>query len=489
MQSSQRRLSGFVTLQSGPTQLARFCYGQPTMQAKRSTKGGNAREVIAVALPMVVSLCCDTVLVFTGRWVVARLGGSSMNAVFAGGLTAFAMQTFFVGLIGYSTALVGQQFGAGRSERCVMATYQALIVALLAWPLLLLLIPVGNAVFPRLGLPPSQMVEQIRYFDLLMMGSVSGLLRGAFSGFFSGIGRTRVVMLASFVAMTSNLPLVWCFVLGRFGLPAMGVTGAAIGSMLASALGLSVLVVAFFSHQGAKRFGSIPRFRVERSLMAELLAKGTPSGAEFFLNMLAFQAIVFLFQRQGEVSATAASIMFNWDMVSFVPLVGVEVGVTSLVGRYAAARNFAAVRRTLRSGLKLGWLFSSLVLVAFVAFPGALVDVFAASSPSDTFVQARSLTINMIRIAAVYVTMEAVLLVFTGALRGVGDTLFAMLASTGLHWLTVLGLWWTLEVLGLSTLTGWTVLVAVFFFFPLAFGVRWSTGRWRRVKVAEKAVS
>jgi MATE family multidrug resistance protein len=341
-----------------------------------------------------------------------------------------------------------------------------------------------NALFPRLGLPASQIPEQLRYFDLLMLGAGFGLLRSAFSGFFSGLGRTRVVMLASLVSMLTNLPLAWCLVFGKFGLRALGVTGAAIGTLIASGLGLTVLACAFFSARGARSLGPLPRFGLDRPLMSDLVRKGTPAGVEFFLNMLAFQAIVVLFQRRGESSATAASIMFAWDMVSFVPLVGVEIGVTSLVGRHKGANNYAGVRRSLRSGLKLGWAFSAMILAAFLLAPGTLVDVFRANSPSATFESARPLAISMIRIASLYVTIEAVLLVFTGALRGVGDTLFAMIASNGLHWLLVLALWVTFEYLELSTLAGWIVLVAVFSLFPLAFGLRWRSGRWRSLSVA-----
>jgi MATE family multidrug resistance protein len=443
------------------------------MQQKRKVRSGSAREMVSVALPMVASLSCDTVMVFSDRWFVSKLGSSAMNAVFVGGLAAFASRTFFTGLIGYSTALVSQQLGAGQPRRCVVAAYQALIVALVAWPLLLLLIPVGNVVFPRLGLPASQITAQLRYFDILMLGAGLGLFRGVFSGFFTGLGRTRIVMLASFVSMLTNLPLVWGLVFGNFGLPALGVTGAAIGTLVASGLGLTVLAWAFFAAPGARSLGPLPRFGIDRLFMSELLRKGTPSGVEFFLNMLAFQTIVVLFQRQGETSATAASIMFAWDMVSFVPLVGVEVGVTSLVGRHKGAGNHAGVRRSLRSGLKLGWAFSALILAAFLAIPGVLVDVFRANSPSATFELARPLAISMIRIASLYVTIEAVLLVYTGALRGVGDTLFAMIASNGMHWLLVVALWITFESLKLSTLTGWMVLVGVLSLFPLAFGLRW----------------
>jgi multidrug resistance protein, MATE family len=448
---------------------------------RRREQGGNAREMISVALPMVVSLSCDTVMVFTDRWFVSRLGSTAMNAVFVGGLAAFSLQTFFSGLIGYSTALVGQQFGAGRVANCVRATYQAILIALGAWPLMLLLILAGKEVFPRLGLPAAQIPDQLRYFELLMLGSGLGLLRGALSSFFSGLGRTRIVMVASLISMAINVLFVWILVFGKFGLPALGVTGAAIGTLSASAVGVALLAAAFVSQSGARSLGPLPRFGIDRGLMGELMRKGTPSGTEYFLNMLAFQVIVLLFQRKGEVSATAASIMFNWDMVSFVPLVGIEVGVTSLVGRYVGARNFAAIRRSLRSGLRLGWLFSALVLCAFLVFPGVLVDVFRGDAPSASFLAARWLAIDMVRIASVYVCIEAVLLVFTGALRGAGDTLFAMFASNGLHWFLALALWITLEVLALSTLAGWVVLVLVFSLFPVVYGLRWRSGRWRRL--------
>jgi MATE family multidrug resistance protein len=361
----------------------------------------------------------------------------------------------------------------------VRAAYQALLVAVVAWPLLLLLIPVGDALFPRLGLPASQIPDQIRYFDLLMLGSGLGLLRGALSGFFTGLGRTRVVMLASLISMLTNVGLVQVLVFGRIGLPALGVTGAAIGTLVASGIGVLVLAMAFLARGGARRFGPLPPFRVDLWLMGELLRKGWPSGAEFFLNLLAFQAITLLFQRQGEASATAATIMFNWDLVSFVPLVGIEIGVTSLVGRYVGARDFAAVRRSLRSGLRLGWLFSAVIFVVFVACPGPLVDVFRGDTPSEAFLGGRGLAVDMVRIASLYVASEAILLVLAGALRGAGDTLFTMLATTGLHWVMVAALWITLELLHLSTLTAWIVLVGTFALFPLVLVIRWRSGRWR----------
>ena len=75
-------------------------------------------------------------------------------------------------------------------------------------------------------------------------------------------------------------------------------------------------------------------------------------------------------------TATAVTIVFNWDMVSFVPLLGIQIGVVSLVGRYMGAGRPEIAERVTRSGLKMGWSYSSVILVLFVGFPEQLVAVF-----------------------------------------------------------------------------------------------------------------
>lgn len=68
--------------------------------------------------------------------------------------------------------------------------------------------------------------------------------------------------------------------------------------------------------------------------MKKLLYYGSPAGFEMLLNFIAFFFMIALFQSKGDVESTATTIMFNWDLVSFIPLIGIETSVTSLVGRY-----------------------------------------------------------------------------------------------------------------------------------------------------------
>ena len=81
---------------------------------------GGIRQMVAIALPMVVSNACETVMTFTDRLFLSRLGPEFMSAAMAGGLASFSLMTFFLGLTGYTTAMAAQYLGNGRTKYCAL---------------------------------------------------------------------------------------------------------------------------------------------------------------------------------------------------------------------------------------------------------------------------------------------------------------------------------------------------------------------------------
>jgi MATE family multidrug resistance protein len=454
----------------------------PVSKTARRAAGG-VRELLAIALPMVVSHACETAMTFTDRLFLSRLGPEQMNAAMAGGLTCFMMMTFFLGLTGYTTALVAQYLGAERKRHCAVAVTQALLIALAAWPLILLARPLVYGLFEVSHIAPEQLVPQRAYFDILVYAVGVGLLRHCLSSFFSGSGRTRVVMLSAIVAMVVNVGMNYALIFGKFGLPALGIRGAAYGTITGSVCGLGVLVIAYLMPSNRREYEVGHSLRFDREVMWKLLWFGYPAGVEMFLNLVAFSAMILTFHAHGLVTATATTIMFNWDLVSFLPLVGLEIGVMSLVGRYMGAGDPDTAHRAAMSGLKSGWVYSAVILVLFVFFPHQLVDVFRPSEADPTFAAAASTAVFMIRLASFYVLIEAVVIVFVGALRGAGDTFWAMCISVSLHWALVPILFVVLHVLDLSPEAAWGALVFTFLIFSGLFYARYRSGHWRTIRV------
>ncbi|MFH1144058.1 MAG: MATE family efflux transporter, partial [Candidatus Eisenbacteria bacterium] len=225
------------------------------LDARGTPAPGGMRELLAVALPMIISNSCETLMMFTSRVFLSWVRPEFMSAAMAGGLTSYMFTTFFVGLTGYSTALVAQHLGAGQPRRCAAVTAQALIISLLAYPILLLCLPLGHRMFAATHISPEQLGPQREYFNILVYGAPLLLLRTSLSGFFSGLGRTRVVMVSTGLAMAVGVVANYVLIFGHFGLPALGIRGAAFATLIGSATGLAALLVAYFRPANQREFG------------------------------------------------------------------------------------------------------------------------------------------------------------------------------------------------------------------------------------------
>ncbi|MBS7272915.1 MATE family efflux transporter [Fibrobacter sp.] len=452
----------------------------------RFKKNGDVKDVLVVALPMLLSMSFDTLMTFIDRLFLSKLGPAEMNAALGAGAVQLALTMFFTGMISYTTAMVAQRLGGKRRWDCARAFMQALYVSLMCVPLLYLTIPLGHVAFGMEHLPADQLQYQKTYFNILMFGGVINLVRNVAPCFFSGIGETKIVMKAAFVGMLVNVACNFVLIYGMGPIPALGVAGAAYGTLIGNLVSTVILFAKFFGKSCHRRFRTRYAFAFSWPLTQELLKKGIPSGVEMFLNMSAFQLLILMFHALGPESATASSVMFNWDMVAYVPLMGLEVASTSLVGRYVGAKDGAAASRSTYSGLKLGWGYSLLMGIFFIFLPGMLTDIFkpdvaeASAEAIAIFESARPMSIFMLRIATFYIFVEVLLVIYAGALRGAGDTLWVMFACAIMNWCVAGSLYLVAYVFCLPAHLAWIAVVAVYSTAPVLFWLRWKNGKWRR---------
>lgn len=446
-------------------------------------KPGGQKELLGLALPMIIATACDGVMTFTDRLFLAKVGSEQMNASLAGGTAIQMLTFFFIGLIGYTTALSAQYLGAGEKHNSSRTTFQAIIISLIAWPLLVALIPFLGILFNWLKTPQSQIAYQQEYVSVLAFGVIFTLLRHTLSCYFVGIGRTKVVMQATVAAMLTNVVLDYILIFGKFGFQPMGVTGAALATVSGSVVAVIILLRAYFDKLNYYEYSIAKSFRFSGEIMKKLLYFGSPAGLELFLNFIAFFFMIALFQSRGDVESTATTIMFNWDMVSFIPLLGIETSVTSLVGKYMGAGRPQVAHRAALSGIKTGIFYSAIILALFIFIPKALVLVFKPDIASPVFENALPVAVQMIQIASLYVLAEAVIVALVGALRGAGDTHFTMIASVLAHWSFVPVLYLCLHVFNFSVPFSWFMLVVFFLIFSFVLVNRFKSGKWKTIKV------
>lgn len=442
------------------------------------------RELVALALPMIASQASETVMRFVDRLFLSWLGKVHIAASMSGGLSAFVFTSLFAGIVGYTNAIVAQYYGAERNDRCVETTTQGIYLSLAFVPVVYLLIPLVQEFFVIVGHTPAQIRLESMYFRLLMLGGPFILFRQVLVGFFLGIGKTRIVMIANVVGMIINVPLNYVLIFGHFGVPALGIEGAAIGTVIASGTIFVILFVAYLNQEIYRTYVGIGRRKLQWNLMKRLLRFGAPAGTELFLNVFAFNLFVQLMHSMGEDVAAAVTITFNYDMVAFIPMLGLGIAVTSLVGRQMGGGNPEGARKATFLSLRVGYSYASVMMLVFVLGAGPLVRVFAGGmDASDT--ELLNLAKAMVRLAAIYTLADITQLVFGGALRGAGDTRYVMVISVAMHWVLAIGAIILIRVVKAPPLSVWVFFIGFVVLLGVAIFLRFQSNAWTRIKVIE----
>ena len=441
-------------------------------------------RMLTIALPMIVSQASETIMLFFNRYFVSFLGTDHIPASMSGGLTHFVFMSLFAAIVGYVNALVAQYHGAGRPQRCVQAVTQGLWLSLAFFPLLLALIPLVHRGFAWAGHDPRQVALEFSYFRILMFGSLLFLLQSVLTGYFVGLGRTRVVMVASLLGVFVNVPLNWILVFGRLGFPRLGIEGAAIGTLGGTFFILVILMAAYLRSPVYRTHRGAGAWKLRRDLAGKLLRFGAPAGAEMFVNVFAFNVFVLLMQSYGTSVATAVTITFNWDLVAFIPMLGVGAAVTALAGQRIGAGDLRGARRTASLGLRVAWCYAGLMAIVFVVGAPGLVRVFAHGfGAGDDAVLPLAQT--LLRLAALYTLADATQVVFAGALRAAGDTKWVMIISGILHWVMAVAAYLLIRVFVLPPVGVWIFFIVFVVSLSVAMYLRYRHGAWERMHLVE----
>ena len=190
--------------------------------------------MLRLAMPFVLSSFSWTILTFIDRMYLMWWSQDSLAASFPAALLWWTSMCFPFGMCMYASTFVSQYFGAGKRDKIGPCVWQAVWVGVSSTPLvLLLLMPFAGSIFSAAGHSPPVRAEEIIYFQILCAGSAAMLISYAFSSFYSGQGRTAVVMVVDCGTAVANIVLDYLWIFGNGGFAAHGIEGAAWATVVA----------------------------------------------------------------------------------------------------------------------------------------------------------------------------------------------------------------------------------------------------------------
>ncbi len=443
---------------------------------------GSCRQILAIAYPLILSTASMTIMHFVDRMFLSWYSQRALAAATPAGITSFTIVSFFMGISQYTTTIVAQYFGANDSAKCGSASWQGVFFSFASYVAILLFIPLGPSIF-RWGGHPAEIVElEVRYFSILMLGGGLIPLQSALAGFFTGRGDTKTTMMAHMIGNGVNGVLDYGLIFGKWGLPEMGLSGAALATVLASIVPVAILGAIFLGKQNNRRFAT-RRVRLDAPLLRKLIRYGLPAGIQFFLEISCFTLFVIIVGRLGDMELAVTNIVLSIDMLAFMPVIGIAIATSTLVGQSMGRKEPKLAERTTYSALMMALAYMGFMAMIFVVFPRPLLSIFKTRGKE---VQDFSAILNngryLLILVAIYSLFDALAIVFSAGLKGAGDTRFVMWISVIIGWaFFVPPVYLTVSVFHGGLILAWIWATLYIILLGLVYFWRFRQGKWKKI--------
>ena len=448
---------------------------------------GGSRELLALALPLVVSQSFMTVQVFVDTLLLSRHDPLEMAASFPAMMWYWLAFGLLQATAGYVSTFVAQYTGANRPERVGPAVWQGIRFAAVAGLAFLAMVPAAPFLISLGGHTSELQRLEVIYLRCLAFAALPMLVMSAVNGFFSGRGKTWVVLGIEAVGTAVNIALALVMIFGRAGFPEMGIAGAGWSTVAGSYVSAAFALALFFRKRHRDEFDTLRGWRFDRDLFGRLMKFGLPAGAQVFLDVLVFHVFVQLVGRLGEAATGATTLAVRLNMVAFLPMMGLGQAISFLVGQRLGADRPEFAERSTLTGLK--WVFGYMccVAAAYLLVPELIVAVFESDRDPESFAAVAAIVPGLLTCVAVYSLADAVNVAFSFALRGAGDTRFVSLLTFALAWpIMIVPTLLTVQAGG-SVYAAWWFATAYVFAMAFCFWLRFRAGKWKAMRVIEAA--
>lgn len=351
------------------------------MQPNHESDEGNTYRAItgriwSLALP-IIGLNVLNVLALA---VDTAMCGRLPNATDALTALSFATQVIFllmvamIGLTVGTVALVARAFGGGDHERVNHLLIQSTLLTLL---LGLSIAIIGNLfaeqILYLLGATPSVCALGLQYLRPLLWSTPFFYLTIMLAAVLRGVGNTRLPFVIALFTNVLNAFLNYLFILGNLGFPALGIQGAAVGTITSYTLGAITHIVCLRTGVIESLYLSLKPKKIDGKLAASLIRIGTPAALDMVILNAALVSMVSMLGRIDSLAVAAHGVGLRVQALAFVPGMSISQATGALIGQALGAENVTKAKKTVHASIVLcSIVMSVLGLLIIMAAPSIL---------------------------------------------------------------------------------------------------------------------
>lgn len=441
------------------------------------------RQLLVLAMPTVGAKLSHMALGFTDFVLVSWMGTEATAAISPATMFVFIVLCLGMGSVTSIQTFAAQALGRREPHRAAAYVWQSVYVGVF---FLALTIPMNQLVRPLwtwVDHPENVREMEIAYCHVALWCMGLSIMCVGLESFFNGIQKPGISLVSVLVAIVFNAFGDYALIFGKFGMPAMGVAGAAVATVLSWGIRVLIMFSVFLATKTDHVYHTRRHWRFSATKLGEILRMGGPIGMQWFLDVASwFVFMSIIMGRFGTETLAASNIALQLTHISFMPAIGIGVAVSSLVGHAIGAKKHDLAFRHARAGIIVTMLYMGAVGLLYWLGRFRLMGLLA-SDPAVIAIGA-----GILLWVAVFQIFDALGINYISALRGAGDTKWPMMYVVFHCWVIFIGGGLLVAKLapGIGYHGPWMMCTLYIILLGLTLWVRWRRGEWQRIDLFKK---
>tara|TARA_R110000787_G_scaffold48953_12_gene117562 strand:- start:666 stop:2042 length:1377 start_codon:yes stop_codon:yes gene_type:complete len=391
-----------------------------------------------LAAPIILGMLGHTFVSFVDNIMVGQLGTAELAAVSLGNSFMFIAMSLGIGFSTAITPLIAEADSSNNFLKAKSTFKHGLFLCTILGISLFLLVFLAKPLLYLMKQPPEVVDLAIPYLELAAFSLIPLIVFQAFKQFSDGMSMTKYPMYATIIANVVNVILNYILIFGKFGFPAMGIVGAAYGTVISRFIMLIYLWVLLTKKERSKAIvTNIKIFVLEKLMIKEIISLGAPSAMQMFFEIAIFTAAIWLSGLLGKNPQAANQIALNLSSMTFMVAMGLSVAATIRVGNQKGLNNYRELRRIAFSIFLFSVILASVFAITFLLLrfqlPKIYVDFDDASNFTDNM-EVVSIAAQLLLAAAIFQITDSIQVVVLGALRGLQDVKIPTIITFIAYW-------------------------------------------------------
>jgi MATE family multidrug resistance protein len=443
------------------------------------------KEILKLAWPLIIANSFWNIQLTIDRVYLGMYSTEALGAAMA------VMGVFWVPMAllqqtaGYITAFVAQYFGAKESEKIGSCVWQALYISFIGGIAFLALNFLSTWFFGVIGHPEVTQKLEVEYFNSLAFSALPTAIVAVVSGFYTGLGNTKIVIWINLVGLLLNVILDYAMIFGNLGFPAMGVAGAGYATALATYGSALLGLWLIFKKENQVKFRIFSDWKFKLLLQKQFLKFGFPSGIQWALEGLAFTTFLIIIGRyvNGEAALASSSIAVTIMMLSVLPTMGVAQAVLTLVGQNLGDKNPARAQSATWAGVRISVIYMFFIALSFYLIPEFYLSWFKNDQNAELWAAVSLLTPTLLKIVACFTMFDSMYLNISFALKGAGDTKFVSFVALIVPWPLMVLPAFLLKDHPQAVVYAWVFTAIYAIVVTMILYIRFKQGKWKTMSV------